>query len=185
MEEIISTMKPFFEDPGREFGIRELSRITGINHMTVRMRLRKMVSYGLLKTRKSGIYGSYVADFTKQYANLKLYYNLEKIRKSGMVEFIEKEFDYPVLVVFGSYSKSADSKGSDTDLCLISNAKRSVAKELLDDRFYTRRFGKVLGRSVSMHAFTKDEFSAVIQKDPGFANSVANGIVLSGELVIA
>jgi DNA-binding Lrp family transcriptional regulator len=99
MEGIISIMEPFFEDPDREFGIRELSRATGINHMTVRMRLRKMVSDGLLKTRKSGIYERYAVDFTKQYANLKLYYNLEKIRKSGMVEFIERKFDYPVLEI--------------------------------------------------------------------------------------
>jgi len=184
MEAIISIMRPFFEDPDKEFGIRELSRITGINHTTVRIRLGRMVSEGLLKTRKSGTYKVYVVEFSKQYLNLKLYYNLEKIRKSGIVEFLEREFDYPVLVVFGSYSKSSDSKGSDIDLCLISDSKRSARKELLDDVFYTNKFGKVLGRGISMHAFTKDEFNAIEEKDPGFANSVANGIVISGELEI-
>ena len=51
--------------------------------------------------------------------NLKLFYNLENIRISGLVEFIEKEFDFPVIVLFGSYSKGTETKRSDIDLIII------------------------------------------------------------------
>ncbi|MFH0956316.1 MAG: nucleotidyltransferase domain-containing protein, partial [Candidatus Aenigmatarchaeota archaeon] len=93
--------------------------------------------------------------------------------------------DYPVIVVFGSYAKASDSKGSDIDLCIISSAKKSAAKEMLEDDLYNRKFEKALGRRVSIHAFTKEEFGRLREKDPAFASGVANGMVLSGELEVA
>ena len=52
METKIAIMRPFFEDPDREFQIRELSRIVKINHTTVRKYLNGLVKESLLKKDK-------------------------------------------------------------------------------------------------------------------------------------
>ncbi|MBN1376862.1 nucleotidyltransferase domain-containing protein [Candidatus Woesearchaeota archaeon] len=175
METNITILTPFFEDPERNFHIRELSRIVNINHTTVRKYLKEFVNKGLLKTQKKGIYETYAINKNKKFLNLKLFYNLEKIRKSGIVEDLEKYFDYPVIVLFGSYAFAQDNKKSDVDICIIS----SFEKE-----FETKKYEKTLNKKVSLHIFSEKTWKRLINKNPELANNISNGIVLSGEFEV-
>ncbi|MFH0869693.1 MAG: nucleotidyltransferase domain-containing protein [archaeon] len=173
METKITILKPFFEEPNREYHIRELSRMLKINHTTVRQQLNKLVSEGMLEVTKGKLYSAYKPNMAKKFLNLKLHYNLEKIRLSNLVEELEKTYDYPVIVLFGSYARAQDDKNSDLDICVISN----ITKEL-----NTEKYEKALNRKVSMHRFTKDKWKKMGKDNKELINNICNGIVLSGQL---
>ncbi|OYT32339.1 hypothetical protein B6U93_02170 [Candidatus Woesearchaeota archaeon ex4484_78] len=175
MERKLTILKPFFEDPNRKYSIRELSRILKINHTTVRQYLNKLVKEGFLSFKKEGLYSFYRIVLSKKTLNLKLYYNLEKLRESGLIEALEKKYDLPVIVLFGSYSSATDDITSDVDLCLISNIEKEVS---------TEKYEKVLNRKVSIHKFNKKSWEKTKKLNPNLVNSICNGIVLSGELEV-
>ncbi|MBN2052946.1 nucleotidyltransferase domain-containing protein [Candidatus Woesearchaeota archaeon] len=173
METKITILKPFFEEPTREYHIRELARMLKINHTTVRQQLNKLVSEGILEVTKGKLYSAYKPNMTKKFLNIKLYYNLEKIRLSNIVEELEKAYDYPAIVLFGSYAKAYDDKNSDLDICVISN----IAKEA-----NIEKYEKTLNRKASLHNFTKEKWKKMIRENKELINNICNGIVLSGQL---
>ena len=175
MERKLTILKPFFEDPNRKFSIRELSRILKINHTTVRQYLNKLVMEEFLSSKKEGLYCFYQLILSKKTLNLKLYYNSEKIRNSNLIEDLEKAYDLPVIVLFGSYASARDDASSDMDICLISN----VNKE-----FQIEKYEKGLNRKISLHKFSKDSWDKAKKSNPNLINNICNGMVLSGELVI-
>ncbi len=166
---------PFFEDPARKFSIRELSRVLRINHTTIRQYLTKLVAQEFLSFKKEGVYSFYQLLLSKKTLNLKLYYNLEKIRESNLIPALERQYDFPIIVLFGSYAFAMDDINSDIDLCLISNIKRD---------FSTQSYEKKLNRKVSLHHFTKSSMEKIKKTNPSLVNSICNGIVLSGQLEI-
>lgn len=175
MEIKLTILKPFFEDPEENFSIRELSRILKINHTTVRQHLNKLVRDNLLSVKKEGVYSFYQLALNRKTLNLKLYYNLEKMRESEIVNDLEKTYDLPTIVLFGSYASAMDDMTSDIDICLISN---------IEKEFSTERYEKALNRRVSIHRFTKSSWKKAQKTNPGLVNSICNGIVLSGELEV-
>ncbi|MBI4453666.1 nucleotidyltransferase domain-containing protein [Candidatus Woesearchaeota archaeon] len=175
MERKLTMLKQFFEEPNRKFSIRELSRILKINHTTVRQYLTKLTKEGYLSVKKEDIYSFYQLVLSKKTLNLKLYYNLEKIRESCLTEDLEKNYDLPVIVLFGSYASAMDDKASDIDICLISN----VEKE-----FHTEKYEKKLNRRISIHKFNKESWQKTKKLNPALINNICNGLVLSGELEV-
>ncbi|MBU1136140.1 MAG: helix-turn-helix domain-containing protein [Nanoarchaeota archaeon] len=175
MEIKLTILKTFFEYPNRKISIRELSRILKINHTTIRQYLNKFVKEGFLSSKKEGVYSFYQMVLNKKTLNLKLYYNLEKIRESNIIENLEKNYDLPVIVLFGGYSSAMDDATSDVDLCLISNIKKE---------FSTEKYEKKLNRKVSIHKFNKTSWKKTKKSNPNLINNICNGIVLSGELEV-
>lgn len=175
MEIMLTILRPFFEEPNRKFSIRELSRILKINHTTVRQYLNKFSKEGFLSSKKEGLYSFYQLILTKKALNLKLYYNLEKIRESGVIQDLEKSFDFPIIVLFGSYASAMDNKTSDIDICLISN---------IEKEFLTEKYEKKLNRKISLHKFTKNSWDRAKKSNTNLINNICNGIVLSGELEV-
>ena len=150
MEKKLTIIKPFFEEPNKKFSIRELSRILRINHTTVRQYLNKLVKEGFLSLKKEGVYSFYRLILSKKTLNLKLYYNLEKIRESNLIQDLEKIFDLPVIVLFGSYASARDDTNSDIDICMISN---------IEKEFSTEKYEKKLNRKISLHKFTRSSWN--------------------------
>ena len=86
MEKILNILSPFFENPKKEFYIRELAKILKTNHTTVRNYLKKLEKENFLIMNKTGLYPSYRLNLSKKALNLKLFYNIEKLRKSNLIE---------------------------------------------------------------------------------------------------
>lgn len=175
METKLAILGRFFEDPNKKFGIRELSRILHINHTTVRQYLTKFVEQGLLTVKKDGVYAYFRLVFSRTTRNLKLYYNLEKIRESGILEDLEKKYDLPVIVLFGSYATASDDRTSDVDICLLSN---------IEKEFNAKKYEVKLHRRISLHKFSNATWKNMKLTNPHLINSICNGIVLSGELEV-
>jgi len=171
-----SILEFFFEDPLNGFHIRQIARLTKINHMTIRRYLNKFTKEGLLIKKKNSIYPLYYANAPNiQFRNLKLCYNLEKLRMSKIIENLEEIYDYPVIVLFGSYSSATNTKNSDIDICIITNVKKDIDLS---------KYLTTLKREISIHKFTEKEFNGMKMKNPELVNNMCNGIVLSGKLEV-
>jgi predicted nucleotidyltransferase len=173
MEGKITILKPFFEDPAREYHIRELSRLLRINHTTVRQKLRQLANEGFISAVPGKLYSAYRSNTSKKYLNLKRYYNLEKIRISGIIEALEQAYDYPAIVLFGSYATANDDKKSDIDLCVIGS---------ISNEFNAERYENILNRKVSIQKFSREKWKKMAKNNKALINSICNGIVLSGQL---
>ena len=124
METKINILRPFFEGPDKDFQIRELSRLLKINHTTIRQYLIRLVKEDLIEIKKGKPYDYFRAKINKKFLNFKLFFNLEKLRESILIEQIEKDYDYPVIILFGSYANATDDSDSDIDLFVISKGKK-------------------------------------------------------------
>ena len=175
MERKLTILKLFFEDPNRKYSIRELSRILKINHTSVRQYLNQLVKEEYLSFKKEGIYSFYRVILSKKTINLKLYYNLEKIRKSKLIEDLEKTYDYPIIILFGSYASATDDTNSDIDICLISNIKKE---------FPIKKYEKKLNRKLSLHIFNNQNWEKAKKSNANLVNNICNGIPLSRELEV-
>lgn len=169
-------LKPFFECPSKGYTIRGIAKITKINHTTVRKYLIYYVKAGLLTKKQTIPYITFTADAnSKKYINLKLYYNLELIRESGLIEKIEKAYNYPPIVLFGSFSRAENDENSDVDICIISDIKKGT--DLSEPE-------KKMSKKISIHQFTKKKWKEAKEKNKELVNNIANGITLSGQLEV-
>lgn len=175
METKINILTPFFENPNEEFQIRELSRILKINHTTIRQYLLRLVKEGLIETKEGKPYDYFKAKISKKFLNAKLFFNLEKLRESGLIEQIEKDYDYPAIILFGSYASATDDSKSDIDLFVLTEIKK--------DKDYSK-FEDKLNRKIALHIFSKDKFNSAKIKNAELINNIINGITLSGKLEV-
>ena len=176
MERKIAILESFFKNPNTNFHIREVAKLTKISHTAVGKYFKKLEREGYLIKKTTKPYSTYKANTTsKKYLNLKLYCNLEKIRESGLIEVIEKYYNYPVIVLFGSFAKAIDDEDSDVDLCVLSQVKSQL--EL-------KNHEKIIGRNISIHLFDKKKWNEAKKKNTNLINSICNGIVLSGQLEV-
>ena len=176
MEIKFAILKHFFDNPESKFGIRELARLSKINHTTTRTHLNKLLKKDILVISTGKPFPTYSAKTdSQQYLNLKLFYNLEKIRKSKLIQDLEISFEYPAIVLFGSYAKAIDDTNSDIDICIISNKSKEIN---------TKKYENQIERKISLHNFTKSSWKNTIKKNPWLANNICNGIVLAGQLEV-
>lgn len=171
----IRILKPFLEYPTKSYLVREISRKVNVNHTTVWKYLKYLEKEEILEKKKGGLYPVYRIILSRKFLNLKLYYNLEKLRNSGLLEELERKYDNPTIVLFGSYSKAIDDNLSDIDLCLITEVEKEISME---------GYEKFLNRKVSLHIFNKKKWVIAKVKNKELINSILNGIVLEGELVV-
>ncbi len=172
----LSTLAVFFDDPQGEYQIREVARITKLSPMTVRAYLNKFAKGGLLIKKETKLFPAFIANTSNQeFRNLKLYYNLERLRVSKVIADLEQSYDYPTIVLFGSYASATNTKESDIDLCVITNIPKD---------FNINKYTTLLKRAVSIHKFSEKEFKNMKTKNPELVNNICNGIKLSGKLEV-
>lgn len=175
METKLTILKPFFENPNKEFHIRELSRLLKINHTTVRQHLNKLVKEKYLNLERSKLYHSYKLNKSDKTLNLKLFYNLENLRVYNILKDLENFYEFPTIVLFGSYAKATDDETSDIDIAIFSN---------INKEFDTSKYKKTINREINIHLFSDKFLKEIKKSSPELINNIYNGIVLSGKLEI-
>ncbi len=167
----LNNLRVFFEEPDREVGVREYARLSKIAPATASSRLRNLVKGGFLSERSERNVTLFAArtesDF---YLEAKRFYNISKIKDSGLIDFLVREFHEPTIFLFGSYAKAENSKKSDIDLFVISNTKKSV--NLAD-------FEKKLS-PIQLMVHDPSEIHKLMKTNPHLLNNVLNGIRLYG-----
>ncbi len=163
-------LRVFFEYPEKKFHLRELARLTGLSGPGVIKIVKKLKAEGLLKSEKERMVELVEPNFDGSFTHAKRAYNLTSMYNSGLVKFLEEFYEHPLcIVLFGSYADGSDKSGSDIDLAIDTPLEK--VPSLI-------KFEKVLKRKINMLPV---EFKVA---KPGFKNSLANGMVLSGFLEV-
>ena len=167
----LNNLKIFFEFPIREFNVREVARILKITPATASTQLKSFAKKGFLKQRKERNFIFYKANLENRvYIDSKIFYNIIKIRKSGLIEDLNKFYIKPTIILFGSYAQGLDIENSDIDLLIISEKKSSFNQ--------VNKYKKKLNRDIQLFVVKKIQNL----KNEHLINNVLNGITLQGEL---
>lgn len=165
---LFKVLNVFFDDPIKDFQLREISRIIGLTHKSVLIYLNQLLKWGLIKTNTKTLYKSYNANtennFFKRYKKIT---NQTKIYESKLVDYLYEKLMPNTIVLFGSYAKGTDIKTSDIDLFI----------ETKEEKIDVTNFEEKLGRKIHL-VFEKD----INNLSPELKNNIINGIVLSGNL---
>jgi len=167
----LNIMRIFFEDPNKEFNVREVARILNIAPATASSKLKELARERLLKERKERnliIYKAKLDD--ERYKDLKVYYNIRKIKDSGLIEELNSFYGKPNIVLFGSASFGLDTEDSDIDLVILSEKTKVFSKKEEYEKIIKRRLQLFVIKNI------KD------LKNDHLINNVLNGIVIQGEL---
>ncbi len=168
MLKIINDIKPFIDDNYRRINVREYARIQKISPPSASKLLENLKKEALLIKEKEKNYIYYAANKESRiFVDFSRIYWLKKIRASGCIEAIEKEYLNPIIILFGSLSKAEARKESDIDIAIF-----SVTKKRID----LARYEKKLGRKIQTFLFkNKEEI-----KSRELLNNILNGYILSG-----
>ncbi|PIN88754.1 hypothetical protein COU61_03600 [Candidatus Pacearchaeota archaeon CG10_big_fil_rev_8_21_14_0_10_35_13] len=170
-------MEYFYDDPIREYHIRELAKITDKSPTTISKMLKILVNKGILLQEEKLNHILFRANTdNKHYKISKLAYNLQRLEDSGVISYLENYYETPeAIVLFGSWSRADDVKESDIDILVV-----SAEKKLAELKAYEKK----LSREVQLFVHTKNEMKKLVKTNKELLNSWANGIVLRGFLEV-
>jgi len=166
----LNILKPFLEEPSREFNVREIARILKIAPATASSQLKKMFQSKILKERLQKLFKMYSANLESDlYRDIKVFYNIRKLKESNFIKELDKFYLKPTIILFGSASKGLDTKESDFDLAIISE---KISK------METERYEKELDRRIQI--FPVKNIANL--KNIELIKNVSHGIVIQGEI---
>ena len=171
-------LKYFFDEPNREFHLRELAKISKIAPTSMGNYLNKFSKEALIEKKRERNFVLYRAKTENMiFKEMKRHYNIIQILKSGLIEYINEELNFPeVIILFGSYAKAENFKGeSDIDLFVLSESKKQLD---------LKKHEKYLNAGIHPFIITKKEFESMKKKNKNLINNVINGIRLSGFLEV-
>ena len=163
VETIIAEL--FYENPTKNYHIREISRITKIPKSTVAKKIKQLIQENIVREEKD-IFKSYKStDPDINYRRKKMLHAINKINSSGLIEHIQKQANAKCIILFGSTTNGEYTKESDIDIFV--NAKQQ--------KIILKKYEEQLNKKIQLF------FSEDIKRIPeNMKNSIANGIIISG-----
>ncbi len=165
---LLKVLDVFFDDPLKDFQLREISRVIKLHHKSVLIYINQLLKLGLIKTNTKTLYKSYNANTENQMFQVyKKIINQMKIYESGLIDYLYEKLMPNVIILFGGYAKGTDIKTSDIDLFI----------EAKEEKINIIKFEEKLGRKIHL-VFEKD----VNNLSKELKNNIINGVILSGNL---
>ena len=142
----------------------------GISAPTASRLLEKYHKEGLLIKKKERIFIFYRADKASSILKdiAKAYWRL-KLKRSGILNFLDEKFNYPAIILFGSLSKNETKNDSDIDLAIFTKNKKEIN---------LKEYEKKIGRNIQLFIFSS--LDSIKNKD--LKINIINGYNLSGLL---
>lgn len=139
-------------NPGREYHIRELSRITGISPIYVQKELKNLQSLGLLVSRKQGNMILYALDKHSVISDdlKRMFLKTEGVGTEILRGVDKSEIKYAL--IYGSFAKGAETASSDIDLLVIGDIDEDVLLESVS------KAERKIGREINYLLWTPREF---------------------------
>ncbi len=167
----INNLKPFLESPLRDLGVREYARATKISPATASRILKEYAKKGILKEKKERTFILYKANGENElYRDIKIFYNLRKIKDSGLLESLNQFYLKPTIIFFGSGAKGEDLEESDFDLVIISEKTKEFPEEKIFEKKINRR----------LQLFKVKNLKEL--KNEHLINNVLSGITIQGQI---
>ena len=157
----------FFDNPSREFHLRELSRLLKLSMPTIISTTDKLVKEKLIIKEKGKVITKVMANRGYiDFARLKRLHNLELIYKSGIIIHLSESYNQPkAIILFGSFSRGEEIEKSDIDIAVLTNKRLNLDLS---------KYENILKKAVSVHEVSLDKISGE------FRANLLNGIVLEG-----
>lgn len=157
----------FFDNPSREFHLRELSRLLNLSMPTIVSTTNILAKEGLIIKSKS----KFITRVTGNRENInfirrKRLYNLEKVYSSDVIDYVSNIYNHPKnIILFGSFSRGDDTEKSDIDIAITTNKKLNLDLS---------KYEKALKRGINIH---ETDIKKISEE---FKANLANGIILEG-----
>jgi predicted nucleotidyltransferase len=170
-------LKYFINEPEREFHVRELAKIIKKSPTTISKYLTQMKKENLLLSRRELGHLLFKANNESQeFKSKKLFHNIDLIRKSGLIDYLESELNYPkAIVLFGSFAKAENILSSDIDLMIVTSSKKELN---------LTKFENKIGHSIQLFMINPSKMEQMKKSNPELLNNFINGIILSGYLEV-
>lgn len=165
----LDVLKIYFENSLDEFSVRDIARLVELSPSTVSKVIKKYNGLGVLKIREyKNILLSSANKENDLFKDMKKFYNIQKLKKSGLIDELNKFYHNPTIILFGSFSRGEDVKTSDIDIVVFSEIKKDFQN--------MAKFEKKLGKELQIFCF--NQVSSV--KNTGLLNNMLNGTILQG-----
>jgi len=159
-------LNEFFENPTEEFHIRGIAKKLNIPKTTVGYHVNNFLKEKIIIKNTKGIFPSFRANETgEMYRFYKRQSFLQKLLKSDLINYIEKEFNPKCLILFGSFAKAEYDKNSDIDIFV--QAKES--------NYNLTKFEKEFKHKINL--FFEPNLNNL---SPELLNNIINGMKLTG-----
>lgn len=160
----------FFEEPNKDFHIREIARRLKIPKSTISYNIKKLIKEKLIIKEKKQVFPTFTSNQENElYKFLKKYHAIKNMIKSGLLDHIEKETNPRCIILFGSFSKVEYDKNSDVDLFV----------QAKDQRIDLSKFEKKLNHKINI--LFETEINSISSE---LLNNIINGTKLRGFLKI-
>lgn len=163
-------LRVFLESPTESFGLRELSRISGLAPLSVMRYLKDFQKEELISRYEKNKIPFYRAN--RDNLNFVLYKKMSiyfEINNSGFVDFVWDNLAPKAIILFGSYARGESIETSDIDICVIGKEN----KVNLDN------FEKTLNKKIHI------TFIENIKDTPTeLRNNIINGTILRGYITL-
>jgi len=156
-------LKLLFEYSNDKFSVREISKKTKIPSSSVQRYLTKLKKQGFILKEN-------MANITPYFKLKKTFFVIDKMFKIGLIDFLNKELNPSVVVLFGSIRKGEYEKASDIDIFVESSIKKTV-----DFGIYEKKLGH------KIQLFIEGDVNNL---HLNLRSNVINGIKLAGYLKI-
>lgn len=161
-------MELFFEEPSRNFQIREISRLKNMAVTSVKKYLEELQAEDLIKKDRKTLYPSYVANQQNRLFNIhKQQLIIFKLYSSGLIDYLEDKLNPRSIILFGSAGKGEYYKKSDIDIYIQAN----------EENINLRKFEGILKHKINL--FFEEDLNKLSKE---LFNNIINGVKLSGYL---
>ena|SRR3989344_1368274 len=158
----------FFKFPGRNFQLREISRLAKIALPSTKKYLEGLAEDKLILKNKETLYKSYNANIENN--DFRLYKKVSTLVKlKELISEMEDKINPDAIIIYGSASKGEDVEDSDIDLFVVGKDK-SINLE---------KYEKELNRKI--HIIFENNIKNVSSE---FLNNLINGIIMYGYLKV-
>jgi predicted nucleotidyltransferase len=165
-------MEHFMAFPNSKLRVREIERLLRLPLPSVIRYCKELHQDSILDVETIGNIKLYTADRSSlKYIVEKKLHNIRSIYGSGLVEHIKREYNNPVMVLFGSYARGEDNEDSDIDLYIESFSTKKIKLE---------KYEKILNRNIQV--FLHGSIRSIPNKN--LANNILNGITLNSYIEV-
>jgi predicted nucleotidyltransferase len=165
----------FFEEPYREFHLREIAKLAGTSSSTAKRYLDYYSKNGFLsKSRKANLVLLKANLENLSFRYMKLAHFTTKLRP--LTGFLGRILPGSSVILYGSCARGEDDPQSDVDLLIVCRKT---------GRFELGRFERSLGRRITVLTYTQTEWEEKARKDrPFYERVLIDGVVLQGNLPV-
>ncbi len=162
----------FFVKSTIKLRVRQIERTLKLPIPSVIRYTKDLEKEGILKKEESARIVLFSADrSSKKFILEKRLFNIKQIYESGLIDYLIKEYNNPLVVLFGSFSKGEDIENSDIDLYIETPSKKDIR---------LNKFELILNKKIQIfrHSNIKQISNVYL------ANNIINGIILNGFLEV-